>query len=226
MSTISVLLAEDHVIVREGLRILLGLEKDLKIVAEANNGREAVELAEELRPDVVVMDVAMPVLNGLEATRQIHYRFPGSKVIILSAHNDDAYVKKALESGASGYLNKQIAASLLPGAIREVHRGVPCFSPGILRGLVHHRERSRVEKVRPALAAPVLSPREMEVLQLLAEGHTNKEMAGFLRISIKTIEKHRHNVMRKLNIHDTASLTRHAIESGIIECSVQRTTKL
>lgn len=226
MSAIKVLLAEDHLIVREGLKVLLGLEKDMEIVAEANDGHEAVELARKLRPHVVVMDVAMPVLNGLEATRQILRHRPETKIIILSAHNDDAYVKQALDSGASGYLLKQIAANLLPKAIREVHRGTPCFSPEIFRRLVHHRDRARADGDPDAkLGAPILSSREMEVLQLVAEGHTNKDMAGLMGISIKTVEKHRHNVMEKLNIHDVAGLTRHAIENGIVESSLQRTTK-
>jgi DNA-binding NarL/FixJ family response regulator len=226
MSAITVLLAEDHVIVRDGLKALLGMEKDLEIIAEASDGHEAVGLAVKLRPDVIVMDVAMPVLNGLESTRQILRHRPETKIIILSAHNDDAYVKQAIECGASGYLLKQIAANLLPRAIREVHRGTPCFSPEIYRRLVHHRDRARAEgDPHPKLGAPVLSSREMEVLQLVAEGHTNKDMAGLMGISIKTVEKHRHNVMEKLNIHDIAGLTRHAIENGIIECSVQPTTE-
>jgi DNA-binding NarL/FixJ family response regulator len=226
MSAITVLLAEDHLIVREGLRALLGLEKDLEIVAEAGDGHEAVALAGKLQPNVAVMDVAMPTLNGIEATRQILRRCPKTKVIVLSAHNDDAYVKQAIDAGASGYLLKQIAANLLPRAIREVHRGTPCFSPEIFRRLVHHRDRARAEGApHPKLAAPILSSREMEVLQLVAEGRTNKEMAGVMGISVKTVEKHRHNLMEKLNIHDIAGLTRHAIENGIIECSVQRTTE-
>ena len=225
MSAITILLAEDHLIVREGLKILLGAENGLEIVAEASDGHEAVMLATRLRPNVVVMDVAMPVLNGLEATRQILRRCPETRIIILSAHNDDAYVKQAIDSGASGYLLKQIAANLLPQAIRQVHRGTPCFSPEVFRRLVHHRDRARAAgDPHPRLAPPKLSPREMEVLQLVAEGNTNKEMAGRMGISIKTVEKHRHNVMEKLNIHDVAGLTRHAIENGIIESSVQRTT--
>lgn len=226
MSTITVLLADDHLIVREGLKFLLGLEKDLEIVAEASSGNEAVNLAARLRPDVVVMDVAMPECNGLEATRQILRHRPDAKVIILSAHNDDAYVEQAVASGASGYLLKQISADLLPRAIREVHRGTPCFSPEIFRRLVHHRDRARADgDPHPQLKAPILSSREMEVLQLIAEGHTNKDMGDRMGISIKTVEKHRHNLMKKLNIHDIAGLTRHAIENGIIECSMQRTTE-
>ncbi|MEQ1840382.1 MAG: response regulator transcription factor, partial [Verrucomicrobiales bacterium] len=226
MSIIKVILAEDHVIVREGLKVLIGLEKDMEVIAEASDGHEAVELAAKLKPDVVVMDIAMPVLNGLEATRQIHRHSPEAKVIILSAHSDDAYVKQALAFGASGYLIKQMAANILARAIREVHRGTPCFSPSIFRRLVHHRNKARANgDPQPKPEASLLSPREMEVLQLVAEGHTNKDMAGLMGISIKTVEKHRHKVMEKLNIHDIAGLTRHAIENGIIESSLQSTTK-
>ena len=227
MSTvITVLLAEDHLIVLEGIKMLLSYETDIEIVGEAGDGRIAVELAEKLQPDIVVMDIAMPELNGLEATRQIRTRVPKTKVIILSAHNDDAYVKQALAFGASGYLLKQIAGSVLPSAIREVHHNTSCFSPAIFRRLVHHRDKSRSEgEPHPKIEAPPLSSRETEVLQLIAEGSTNKEAAAKMGISIKTVEKHRHKVMEKLNIHNTAGLTRHAIETGIIECSVQQTTK-
>jgi DNA-binding NarL/FixJ family response regulator len=225
MNAITILLAEDHLIVREGLKALLSLEKDLEVVAEASNGHEAVDLATKLQPNVVVMDAAMPLLNGLEATRLILKRCPETRVIILSAHSDDAYVKQALALGASGYLLKQISANLLPQAIRGVHRGTPCFSPEIYRRLVHHRDRARAAgNPNPKLATPLPSSREMEVLQLVAEGRTNKEMAGLMGISIKTVEKHRHNLMEKLNIHDIAGLTRYAIENGIIESSAQRTT--
>lgn len=226
MSAITVLLAEDHLIVLEGLKALLSYEKDIEIVGEANDGRTAVELAEKLQPDIIVMDIAMPILNGLEATRQVLQRVPKTKVIILSAHNDDAYVKQALDFGASGYLLKQIAGNVLPRAIREVYHSTSCFSPAIFRRLVHHREKSRANgEPQPKLEAPLLSPRETETLQLIAEGSTNKEAAAKMGISIKTVEKHRHKVMEKLNIHNTAGLTRYAIENGIIECSLQKTTK-
>jgi len=226
MSTITVLLAEDHLIVLEGLKALLSYENDIEVVGEANDGHAAVKLASKLQPDVVVMDIAMPLLNGLEATRQIHQLVPKTKVIILSAHDDDAYVTQALEFGASGYLLKQISGNILPKAIREVYHGTSCFSQTVYKRLTHHRNKSRAEgHPNPSLAAPGLSSRETEVLQLIAEGSTNKESAATMGISIKTVEKHRHKVMEKLNIHNTAGLTRHAIESGIIESSVQRTTK-
>ncbi len=222
MKTITVLLAEDHLIVREGLRALLTSAPDIQIIGEADNGREAVELTRTLTPDVIVMDIAMPLLNGLEATRQILRRASTTtKVIILSAHSDDAYVTKVMALGASGYLVKQTAFHVLPEAIREVHQGKTYFSPTISK-------RHRRQKPLTAAAGSdsknnpsQLTSREMEVLQLVAEGKANKESADLLHISIKTVEKHRQTLMEKLNIHDTASLTRYAIANGVIECNVQ-----
>lgn len=222
MNPITILLADDHTIVREGLRALLKLEADFEIVGEADNGREAVELAGRLRPDIIVMDIAMPLLNGLEATRQILQTTPSTKVLILSAYSDDVYVDRMMALGASGYLIKQTAAHVLPDAIREIHAGTPFFSPAISKRL---KESERKAKARGDLPGnvPSLTSREMEVLQLIAEGKTNKETAAELNISIKTVEKHRQKVMEKLNIHDTASLTRYAISAGIVESSVQVT---
>lgn len=224
MKRITVLLAEDHMIVREGLRALLTLEDDIEVVGEAENGREAVELTRVLCPSVVVMDIAMPLLNGLEATRQIIRAAPGTRVLILSAHSDDAYVERVMALGASGYLIKQTAAHILPMAIREVHKGKAFFSPAISKRFHHHQQKARERGELRTKRVPVhLSSREMEVLQLIAEGKANKETAAELRISVKTVEKHRQKVMEKLNIHDTAGLTRYAIASGIIESSVQLT---
>ena len=225
MNPITVMLAEDHLIVREGLRALLKLEPDIEIVAEAGNGREAVSLARQLRPAVVVMDIAMPLLNGMEATRQILRAVPTTRVLVLSAHPDEAYVERVMSLGGAGYLIKQTAAHILPRAIREVLKGKTFFSPSISRRREHHR-RQALDRGDPTPKdnALRLSPREMEVLQLIAEGKPNKETADVLHISIKTVEKHRQKVMEKLNIHDTASLTRYAISTGIIESSVQVTT--
>ncbi len=224
MSTITVLLAEDHAIVREGLSALLKREADLQVIGEAENGRQAVALAAQLHPDVIVMDIAMPHLNGMEATRQILHDAPQSKVIILSAHSDDAYVEKVMSLGASGYLIKQTAAHVLPEAIRRVHLGKKCFSPTIAERRKHPRQRAHDRgELRTSKDAPVLTSREVEVLQLIAEGRANKESAQELHISVKTIEKHRQSLMDKLNIHDTAGLTRHAIAVGMIESSVQVT---
>jgi len=223
MKKIAVLLAEDHMIVREGFRRMLELETDIDVVGEAQDGRQAVALANKLRPDVVLMDIAMPLLNGLEATRQVLKALPATKVLMLSAHSDDAYVKTAAESGAAGFLLKQTSAHDVCRAIREIHRGKTFFSPSIPR---------RQDRLRPASLDRAgsltrkgvqLTSREMEVLQLIAEGKANKETAAELGIGIKTVEKHREHLMQKLDIHDTAGLTRYAIAAGIIESSVQLT---
>jgi DNA-binding NarL/FixJ family response regulator len=223
MNPITVLLAEDHVIVREGLCALLKLERDIKVVGEADNGRQAVALAGELRPDVAVMDIAMPLLNGMEATRQLLQASPSTKVLMLSAHSDDAYVDQVMELGASGYLIKQTASHVLPEAIREVHRGRVFFSPEISRRREHQARKAVDRGESPRKSPKVLTSRETEVLQLIAEGKANKETAGELHISVKTVEKHRQSLMEKLDIHDTAGLTRYAIAAGIIESSVRVT---
>ncbi len=223
MKTITVLLAEDHTIVRDGFRKMLELEVGLKVVGEAQDGRQAVALAKKLRPEVVLMDIAMPQLNGLEATRQLRKMLPATKVIILSAHSDDAYGKSATDAGASGYLLKQTAAHDVCRAIREVYDGRTFFSPSIVRHF-SRLETSSAGRAGALNAKTIeLTSREMEVLQLIAEGKPNKETAHELGIGIKTVEKHREHLMQKLDIHDTASLTRYAIAAGIIESSVQLT---
>jgi DNA-binding NarL/FixJ family response regulator len=219
MKKITVLLAEDHVVVREGFRKMLELESDLEVVGEVADGRQAVALANKLHPDVVLMDVAMPLLNGLEATRQLLKAMPAARVVILSAHNDDAYVKTAAESGAVGFLLKQNSAQDVCRAIREVHKGKTFFSPSITR----RQDRLHANAPDRPRKEAHLTSREMEVLQLIAEGKANKQSAVVLGVGIKTIEKHREHLMRKLDIHDTAGLTRYAISTGIIENSVQLT---
>jgi two-component system, NarL family, nitrate/nitrite response regulator NarL len=221
MKRITVLLAEDHEIVREGLRALLEHEDDIEVIGEAQTGRQAVKLTGKLRPDVVVMDIAMPLLNGLEATRQILQARPAIKVLILSAHSDDAYIEQIVALGAAGYLIKQTSHDVLSRAIREVQKGKTFFSPSISKRLHHHYEKSSDRIGLLKTKDDQLSSRETEVLQLVAEGNVNKETAAELGISIKTVEKHRQNLMKKLNIHDTAGLTRYAIATGIIESSVQ-----
>lgn len=223
MKKITVLLAEDHTIVREGFRKMLELEGDFEIVGEARDGRQAVALVKKLSPQVVLMDIAMPLLNGLEATRQVLKAAPATKVLMLSAHSDDAYVKNASESGAMGFLLKQTSSHDVCRAIREVQQGKTFFSPAISR----RQERLHPQSVNRAGAsskkAVVLTSREMEVLQLIAEGKANKETALELGIGMKTVEKHREHLMEKLDIHDTAGLTRYAISTGVIESSVQVT---
>ena len=223
MKRITVLLAEDHMIVREGFRKMLELEDDFEIVAEAQDGRQAVVLVKKFHPQVVLMDIAMPLLNGLEATRQVLKAVPATKIIILSAHSDDAYVKNAIDSGALGFLLKQTSAHDVCRAIREVHQGKTFFSPAISRrqDRLHPQTLDRAGALKKKAAE--LTSREMEVLQLIAEGKANKETASELGIGIKTVEKHREHLMAKLDIHDTAGLTRYAISAGIIESSVQLT---
>ncbi|MGA2139649.1 MAG: response regulator transcription factor [Verrucomicrobiia bacterium] len=223
MKRITVLLAEDHTIVREGFRKLLESENDIEVVGEAQTGRQAVELTRKLRPAVVVMDIAMPLLNGLEATRQIRKAFPATKVVILSAHSDDAYVEQAIAIGAAGFLFKQTSSHDLSNAIREVQKGNTFFSPSISKRLHDQKMPAGNGALRKKVAR--LSSRELEVLQLIAEGKANKETAAELGISIKTVEKHRQNLMAKLNIHEISGLTRYAIGAGIIESSVQLTIR-
>jgi DNA-binding NarL/FixJ family response regulator len=193
------------------------------VVGEAQDGRQAVASVNKLRPDVVLMDIAMPRLNGLEATRQILKAFPATKVVILSAHGDDAYVQDATAAGAVGFLLKQTSAHIVCEAIRQVRKGNTFFSPAVARRLqqLDGTSRDRAGRLRSRNAR--LTAREAEVLQLIAEGQANKQVAAELGISIKTVEKHRAHLMEKLNIHDTAGLTRYAISAGIIESSVQLT---
>jgi DNA-binding NarL/FixJ family response regulator len=221
MNPITVLLADDHMIFREGLRSLLALEPGITVVGEAENGREAVLLAKKLRPAVVVMDIAMPLLNGLDACQKIAAILPETKVIILSAHGDEEYIEHMTQVGASGYLIKQTSAHLLARGIRTLHEGGTFYSPGVAK---HLRTRPGAANGEvPKKDTHRLTPREREVLQLVAEGNANKQIASDLRISIKTVEKHRQALMDKLSIHETAGLTRYAISHGLIESRVQTT---
>ncbi|MDB6059607.1 MAG: degU 2 [Verrucomicrobiales bacterium] len=219
MKRITVLLADDHTIVREGIRKLLELEKDIQIVGEADDGRQAVALVKKFRPAVVLMDIAMPLLNGLEATRQIRKDVPDTKVLILSAHGHAAFVKQVTELGAAGFLLKQTSSAVLATAIREVQKGNTFFSPAIARQLLGRDPKSLGRSGQFKNKSNHLSSREMEVLQLIAEGQANKQVAAELGVSFKTVDKHRQHLMGKLNIHDVAGLTRYAIAEGIIESS-------
>jgi DNA-binding NarL/FixJ family response regulator len=213
----TVLLADDHTIVRQGFRLLLEAEPDIAVVGEAETGRQAVQLTRELGPDVVVMDIAMPLLNGLEATRQILKEVPTAKVVILSSYSDDEYVRQLAEAGTSGYLIKQTAAADLVKAIREARKGNAFFSPAITERLVAHYRGTLTAGVPLRKSADLLTSREAEVLQLIAEGKANKQIAGELGVSIKTVETHRQRLMNKLHIHDIAGLTRYALSKGLIE---------
>lgn len=220
-SKITVLLAEDHGVVRQGLVSLLNADGHFLMVGEARNGREAVAMARTLQPHVILMDIAMPVLNGLEATRQILAANPAAKIIILSAHSDDEYIERMRSAGAVGFLEKQTSAEILTKAIREVAKGDIFFSPSITKRL---RDDQKKPRDRDGVINSVhLTSRESEVLQLVAEGSANKQVAAELGISIKTVEKHRQHLMDKLNIHDTAGLTRYAIAAGVIESGVKLT---
>ena len=220
---ITVLLAEDHMIVREGFRKMLELESDFEIVGEAQDGRQAVALAKKLRPTVVLMDIAMPLLNGLEAARQVLKENAATKVVMLSAYSDDAYVKSATAAGAVGFLLKQTSAHEVCQAIREVAAGKVYFSAAVSKRLSRIHPETPSHSGQGLRKEVQLTSREMEVLQLIAEGKANKETAAELGIGTKTVEKHREHLMQKLDIHDTAGLTRYAISTGIIESSVQLT---
>jgi DNA-binding NarL/FixJ family response regulator len=220
MSNITVLLADDHNIVRQGLKALLAAEGDIAVIAEAQTGREAVQMAARLHPEVVVMDLAMPLLNGWEATRQIIKAVPNAKVLILSTYDNDEHVQQAIAAGAAAYLIKQTAAADLVKAIREVKKGNAFFSPAIAQRLREQTCRSLAGEETPRASNVELTLREAEVLQLIAEGFANKQIAAELGLSVKTVEKHRQQVMNKLNIHDTAGLVRHAAAKGIIEANL------
>ena len=217
MRKLKVLLADDHTLFRAGLRSLMELEDDIQVVGEAENGRLAMELTRTLRPEIVVMDIAMPILNGLEATRQILHEMPETKILILSGYSNNNYIDEVIDSGASGYLIKQSSPAAMIKAIREISKGNKIYSPSISN---HVRERYKVKTADGKLVkiqGVNLTSRESEVLQLVAEGQANKNIAGELGISIKTVEKHRQQLKKKLKINDTAGLTRYALAAGIIE---------
>ena len=216
MQNITVLLVDDHTIVRQGLKALLSSENNITIVGEAQTGREAVELATQHRPMIVIMDLAMPRLNGAEATRQILKTVPSARIIVLSTYGDEEHVQQALAAGAAAYLLKQTAAEDVVTAIREVSKGNAFFSPAIAKRL-----REQTTQPGPHAKPDVeLTQREAEVLQLIAEGYANKQIAAELNLSVKTVEKHRQQVMQKLDIHNIAGLVRHAAAKGIIEANL------
>jgi DNA-binding NarL/FixJ family response regulator len=217
--TIRILLADDHTVVRQGFRALLEAEPDLRVVGEAETGRQAVLMTKQLIPDITLMDIAMPMLNGLEAVRQIAKEVPKTKVLVLSSYNDDEYVRELTEAGAVGYLLKQTTAADLIKAVHEAQRGNTFFSPAISKRLTDHKRRAVLHGAPIGNRADLLTSREAQVLQLIAEGKPNKQIAAELCLSIKTVEKHRQQVMNKLNIHDIAGLTRYALAKGVIENS-------
>jgi two-component system response regulator NreC len=208
---INVLLADDHVMVRKGFRLILETQSDIRIVGEASNGREAVELAEKLQPDVIVMDVAMPELNGIEATRRIITAAPRARVLALSMHKDSVYVREILRAGACGYLLKDAIDNDLLSAVRAVARGEGYLSSAVSDAVLSDYRKH----VRDPL--DMLSSREREVLQMIAEGKTNKDIANRLNLSVYTVDAHRGKIMEKLNLHSTGELVRFAVRNGLIE---------
>ncbi len=223
LKPITILLAEDHDVVRQGLCSLLNTDGHFIVIGEARTGREAITLAHKLRPDVILMDIAMPELNGLEATRQILAANPSAKIAILSAHSDDEYIERLAQAGAVGFLEKQTSAEILSKALHEIAKGHKFLSPSLVKRLRTSPPPPRDRLGQIQTRTPRLTSREAEVLQLVAEGSANKQIASKLCISIKTVEKHRQQLMDKLNIHDTAGLTRFAISTGVIEGNIKVT---
>ena len=212
---IRVLIADDHKIMLAGLRSILEKQTDFEVVGEADNGRKAVQMAQGKKPDVVVMDVSMPDLNGIEATKQIIESLPETRVIALSMHSDKRFVMGMLRAGASGYLLKDCASQELANAIDQVARGKKYLSPEITGVVIDDFLLGRGSSEEVATAASQLSPREREVLQLIAEGWSTKQIASHLYVSIKTIETHRRQIMKKLDLHSIADLTKYAIREGL-----------
>jgi two-component system, NarL family, response regulator NreC len=215
MKKVRILLADDHTVMRAGLRTLLERQPNLEVVGEAEDGRQTVQLASSHVPDVVVMDIAMPNLNGVEATRRMVSKQPNISVVILSMYSDESYVMRALEAGARAYLLKDSAVTDLIRAIEAVSQGKSFFSPKISRILAEEYVRA-LKRKGVSDSYELLTPREREILQLLAEGRTNKEVATSLNISVYTAETHRGNILQKLNLHSSAELVLYAVRKGII----------
>jgi two-component system response regulator NreC len=215
MTRLRILLADDHTVVRQGLRKVLEERPDWEVVAEAGDGREAVRLAEQHKPDVAIVDVAMPLLNGIETTRQIIKRVPSTRVLVLTMYADEAYVTQMLQAGATGYLLKDSADVDLIQAVNEVSKGKSFFSPAIARVMLDDYRRQLVDK-GVTDRYETLSEREREIFQLIAEAKTNKEIASLLSVSPSTVETHRAHIMEKLDLHSAAEIVLYAVRRGII----------
>jgi len=213
--TIKIVLVDDHQIMREGIRAMLDLEKGLEVVSEAENGREALEIALDIKPDIIIMDINMPDMNGTEATRRIRKNCPGTRIIALSMHSDRFFVAEMLQAGASGYLLKDCSGQDIVTAIRSVHAGKSFLSPEIT-GVVIEDYIQNSSKDNPK-SPTQLTTKEREVLQLIAEGNTSKEISSHLNIATKTVDSHRINIMNKLDLHNIAELTKFAIRYGITD---------
>ena len=212
---IRILLADDHIVMRNGLRLLLERRPDFEVVGEAADGRQTVEICDSLKPDVVVLDIAMPNLNGIEAARQISAKLPHTSIVILSMHSDEGYVLRALKAGARAYLLKDSAETDLINAIHAVTEGKAFFSPAISKMLVDDYVR-RLQQRGVEDSYELLTTREREILQLLAEGKSNKEVANILNLSLYTVETHRGNILQKLNLHSVPELILYAVRKGVI----------
>ncbi|MFI6698610.1 response regulator [Streptomyces sp. NPDC050509] len=210
-----ILLADDHALVRRGVRLILDNEPDLTVVGEAGDGAEAIELARAERPDLVILDIAMPRLTGLQAARELSRLQPGTRILMLTMYDNEQYFFEALKAGASGYVLKSVADRDLVEACRAAMRDEPFLYPGAVTALI----RNYLDRVRQGDSIPdsAVTPREEEILKLVAEGHTSKEIAGLLLISAKTVERHRANLLQKLGLRDRLELTRYAIRAGLIE---------
>jgi len=217
---IKILIADDHKILRQGIRSLLASQEDFEVVAESSDGQETVKETLKHKPDVVLMDIAMPNLNGFEATRQIKKKLPEVKILVLTMYRDDEYVLQALQAGVSGYVLKDVAVEELITAIRAVHNNQYFLSPSISRTVID----ASLGKIERADKEPfdLLTPREREVVQLIAEGYTNKQIAVKLFISVKTVDAHRSHIMDKLDIHDVATLVKYAVRRGLTDLHTQR----
>jgi two-component system response regulator NreC len=214
MQKIRVLIADDHTLVRDGIRALLALVADIKVVGEAANGREALEKTRQLAPDVILMDLAMPIMSGLEATRRIRKKFPGTKVLALTQYEDREYIVPTIEAGARGFISKTAAFTELASAIQSVHQGKSFLSPIAAAAVVEEYQQKATEGDRDPYQQ--LTDREREMLKLVAEGYTAREIADMLVITLRTVETHKTNLMNKLGIHNKADLIKYALRKGII----------
>jgi DNA-binding NarL/FixJ family response regulator len=210
-----VLLVDDHPLFREGIRALLSAESDIEVVGEASDGKQAIDLAGKLSPDIIVMDLVMPGMNGMQAAQQLHDQYPNIKVLILSMYDDDEYIRQILKAGASGYVLKRAASDDLLRAIREVEKGGSALHPTVAAKLIKDYVR-RTKSSEEGDSGSALTARESEVLKLVAEGHTNKQIADILGLGRKTVDSHRTNIMRKLDMHDVTALVKYALKRGLI----------
>jgi len=215
MKKARVLLVDDHAILREGIKALLEKQENIEVVAEAANGREAISKVVQFRPDVVVLDISMPLMDGLEATRQMKKESPDVKILVLTMHDDEEYFLQLLRAGASGYVTKRAVSRELVSAIEAVYRGESFFCPSMARSLLSNylRLARNIEHIEQE----ELTPREREIVKLIAEGHTNQQIAALLHRSVKTIESHRANILRKLGVHDSTGLVKYAVRKKLIE---------